>query len=352
MKRFFYSAFIIMAGVLVFGSCSDDEGAITPSGNYSPIRGEFPQGDSEYDDVIKEISEKYGVYLLYKDITEQDLNRTWVSTGTGPLIVAGAEEDRAAGAWNLPDEQLPFYVNYFSNHIFPNISEEFAQSAFPVKIYMINNLREEPRDFGEDDNEENENEESSEDTSTGTGGNNNITVYIGDFDSWAVSFTDEMMHGSNPEYSLKQLRCILIIELIKNAIEKGEIESPDEFWEGFDFGANTKLELNNPYKSNYKYKMGFVEMINDNFGTGYNKQVWVDYYFTSTYYWEKGKYPAYNLFTTYIKNAIWLTPEEFAAKYNPQKYPMITEKYNIVVNHMKEVYGIDLVGIANGPKEE
>lgn len=347
MKRVVYSAIILMAGFFILGSCSDDEDAITPSGNYSPLRGEFPQGDTEYDKTIENISKEYGVYLLYKDITEQDLNRDWMSTGTGDLYVAGIEEERENGRWNLPDEQLPFYVNYFSNHIFPNITKEFAKSAFPVKIYMINNLRTEPRIFGDEEEDETENES---DATTGTGTSSFTPIKLGNFDNWAVSFSEEMMYGNNPEYALKQLRCILINELIKNSMEKGEIDSPDEFWEGFDFTEGVKMELYNTAKDNYKYKLGFIEMINDKFGTGRLGQVWIDYYFSSVSYWEKGN-PNYNLFTTYIKNAIWLTPEEFAQKYDPVKYPMIHEKYNIVVNHMKEVYGLDIVGIARGPQE-
>ena len=45
---------------------------------------------------------------------------------------------------------------------------------------------------------------------------------------------------------------------------------------------------------------------------------------------------------------MWLTPEEFEARYPKSLYPMLTEKYEIVVTHMKETYGIDLVGIAIG----
>ena len=109
-----------------------------------------------------------------------------------------------------------------------------------------------------------------------------------------------------------------------------------------------------PTKTNYKYKLGFVDMINDNFGTGVQKQVWVPDYAneTSCYYWEKDKYPHYNLFTTYIKNAMWLTPEEFEARYPAAKYPMIKEKYNIVVNHLLDEYGINLVGIAKGANKQ
>jgi hypothetical protein len=45
---------------------------------------------------------------------------------------------------------------------------------------------------------------------------------------------------------------------------------------------------------------------------------------------------------------MWLTPEEFEARYPKSLYPMLTEKYEITVKHMKEQYGIDLQGIAYG----
>lgn len=338
MKRLLILASILIATTATFTACHDDEENITPSGNYSPIRGGFPQGDSEYDIIINDIKNEYGVYLLYKDITEADLNRNWLSTGTGDIYVAGDDDERDALAWNLPEEQLPYYVDYFRNQIFSNISKEFANSAFPVKMYMINNLRTEPRDFGED----------SGDVSASTGDPHKLLMK-GNFDCWAISFTDEMMNSNEADYALKQQRCMLIIELIKNIDSKGELSSPDEFWAGFNF--NDTMDIKKPSAPNYKYKLGFVDMINDNFGTGQRKQVWVDYYFTSTIYWEKSN-PNYNLFTTYIKNAIWLTPEEFEERYPSNEYPMITEKYNIVVKYMKETYGIDLVSVARGVAKE
>ena len=338
MKRFIKSAVIIFAAFALFNACSSEDD-LTPSGNYSPIRGGFPQGNSEYDSIINDIKNDYGVYLLYKDITEEDLNRDWVSAGTGDIYVGGYDEERDDPAWNLPEAHLPFYVNFFYSYIFPNLSKEFAQTTFPVKIYMIHNLRTEPRDFGEDSGE--------------VGGTNTDpfkSIKLGNFDNWAISFKDEVINGGDAEYSLRQQRCMFMIQAIYNAIEKGDIDSPDEFWAGYDFSSDKKMNNVDPSKANYKYKLGFVDMINDNFGTGVQKQVWAPNYAneTSCYYWEKDKYPHYNLFTTYIKNAMWLTPEEFEARYPSSNYPMVKEKYDIVVSHMLEAYGIDLVGIARG----
>ena len=337
MKRILKTAFILFACIVTFNACNEEE-VLTPSGNYSPIRGGFPQGNTEYDSIINDIKNDYGVYLLYKDITEEDLNRDWVSAGTGAIYVGGYEHERDDWSWNLPYEHLPFYVNYFKNYIFPNITKDFANATFPVKIYMIHNLRTEPRDYGEDN------------VVDGTDTDPEKSIKLGNFDNWAISFKDEIINGDNAEYSLKQQRCIFMIQTIYNAIEKGHIESPDELWTGYDFSEGKKMNHEDPSKANYKYKLGFVDMINDNFGTGVQKQVWVPPYAseTSCYYWEKNQYPNYNLFTTFLKNAMWLTPEEFEERYPSSKYPMIKEKYDIVVEHMLTKYGINLVGIARG----
>ena len=326
----------------MFCSCNEDE-EIIPTGDYSPIRGGFPQGTTSYDSLIYDIKQEFGVYLLYKDITEEDLNRDWVSVGTGDIYVGGYEEERNDRSWNLPEEHLPFYVDYFYNYIFPNISPDFAYTSFPVKIYMIHNLRTEPRDFGEDSGE--------------NAGSTTLdpykTIKLGNFDNWAISFKDEIINGSDTEYALKQLRCVFMIEAIKNAMAKGEITSPDEFWTGFDFSTDKKMDHKDPSKENYKYKLGFIDVLNDNFGTGQLKQLWRPMEtIVSCYYWEKGKYEQYDLFKAYVKNAMWLTPEEFEERYPKDLYPMLTEKYEITVMHMKEQYGIDLQGIAYGIKKD
>lgn len=344
MKKHILTIAIALAGLFLSTGCEED--IITPSGNYSPIRGGFPQGNSKYDSIINNIKNEYGVYLIYKDITEEDLNRDWVSVGTGDIYVAGYDHERNDTAWHLPEKHLPFYVNYFNNYIFPNISQDFAKSAFPVKIYMIHNLRTEPRDFGEDS-----------ENNGGTTLDPYKSIKLGNFDNWAISFKDEIINATDNDSILKQQRCVFMIEAIKNAMDKGEITSPDEFWTGFDFSSRKNengkemniMDHKDPSKDNYKYKLGFIDDINDNFGTGIMKQLWRPLEtVTSCYYWEKDKYPEYNLFKAYIKNAMWLTPEEFEARYPKSLYPMLTEKYEIVVTHMKETYGIDLVGIAKG----
>ena len=374
MKQLFKITLVVLTALVSFTACRDNEDEITPSGNYSPIRGGFPQGDSELDQRIYQIKQDYGVYLLYKDVTETDMNRTWESAGTGNIIVAGYEADREKNTWDLPLDHLPFYVEFFDNYIFPNITKEFAQSTFPVKIYMIHNLREEARTFGDENEEGNNN---------GTGVAPNKNLHIGTFDNWVISFPEEVAKGTDTgadtEYMLKQQRCIFMTNVIQNSIQKGDLKIPNEFWADYSMNKDTKCledkhdgcdkvyipkdtlisedEARKIKESeNGLYSLGFVDVLESKFGTGRTTRIEKQIYHTRgwvhTDYWTSKVNPTCDLFEAYIMNAMWFTPEEFHQKYNTGKNTLIKKKYDFVVDYMKKQYGIDLVGIANGKKKQ
>ena len=48
MKLNKYFAFVAL-GMLGMTSCTQTDDPLEPSGNYSPVRFEFPQGDNEWD---------------------------------------------------------------------------------------------------------------------------------------------------------------------------------------------------------------------------------------------------------------------------------------------------------------
>jgi hypothetical protein len=380
MKQLFKITLIVLTTLVSFTACRESDEDITPSGNYSPIRGGFPQGDSELDKRIYQIKQDYGVYLLYKDVTETDMNRTWESVGTGNIIVAGDEADRKKNTWDLPFDHLPFYVDFFDNYIFPNITKEFAQSTFPVKIYMINNLREEPRNIGKDK----ENGENNDKAGTGVAPNKNL--HIGTFDNWVISFPEDVAKGTETgaeaEYMLKQQRCIFMTNVIKNSIQKGDIKAPVEFWSDYsmnkdaqcsdgkhdscdkvyvptDTVPNLSEEKIREFKEGEKglYTLGYVDVLEEKFGTGNTTRIKKQIYnktrgWNHPDYWTSKVNPTCDLFEAFIMNAMWFTPEEFHKEYNTDKNTLIKKKYDFVVDYMKKQYGIDLVGIAYGKKKE
>lgn len=367
MKKFLKITIVALMAIVSFSACRESDEEITPSGNYSPIRGGFPQGESELDQRIYQIKQDYGVYLLYKDVTEEDMNRTWESPGTESIIVAGDEADREEGTWNLPIEHLPFYVDFFQNYIFPNITKEFAKATLPVKIYMIHNLREEPRNFGDDEEgskEENVPEE------PGTGSVSNKNLHIGKFDNWVISFPEEVINGADAEYTLRQQHCIFMTKIITNSIEDGKIVPPKGFWDKYDFTKSSTcytdkdhtncamVDVVNKDADNYLYKLGFVDVLEEKFGTGNTTEIIKNLNISDgkaqhAINWKaSNKDNTWDMFQAYIMNAMWFTPEEFDKRYEPETNTIIREQYDLVVSYMKEEYGIDLVGIANGPKKK
>ncbi len=368
MKQFIKITIFALIALVTFQACRDSEEEITPSGNYSPIRGGFPQGDSEYDQMIYQIKQEYGVYLLYKDVREEDMNRSWVSPGTSGIIIAGDSIDRDKGVWDLPEEHLPFYVDFFQNYIFPNISKEFAKTTLPVKIYMIHNLREEARNFS-DEEEENkeENNENSEDG--GTDGTTNKNLHIGTFDNWVISFPDSVIFGNDKEYILKQQRCMFMTHIIINSIESGKIVPPNGFWERYNLSKSNTCDLDrdhtncsminvvNENADNYLYKFGYVDVLEAKFGTGNKNEIIKNVNISNgkelhaTNWKATTKDVTWDMFQAYIMNAMWFTPEEFAQRYDTDENTIIAEQYELVVNHMYDKYGIDLQGIAYGIKE-
>lgn len=366
MKTYIKVTLLALVAFVSFTACRDNDEVITPSGNYSPIRGGFPQGDTEYDSIINDIKKEYGVYLLYKDVTEEDMNRTWISAGTGDIYVAGDPEERELGTWNLPMEHLPYYVDFFNDYIFTNITKEFANSTFPVKIYMINNLRTEPRDYGEDNKVEN----------PGTDSDPNKVIKLGDFDNWAICFPETVMEtllkgeeGNEmdkmlADYSLKQMRCVFMVNVIKNSIARGELVAPEEFWADYSMNKSEtcidgnhdtcdKVNIENKGSKNGLYTLGYVDVLEEKFGTGRStdiiKPITSEKGWLHPDYWTTKVNPTCDMFEAYIMNAMWFTPEEFHERYNTDKNTKIKEKYDLVVEYIKE-FGVDLVGIAYGKK--
>ena len=365
MREFFKITLIATAILVAFAACRDNDDDFAQLENYSPIRGGFPQGNSEYDSIILDIKNEFGVYLLYKDVTEEDMNRTWVSAGTGDIYVAGDSTERDKGSWNLPDEHLPLYVDFFRNYIFPNITKEFAHSTFPVKIYMINNLRTEPRFFGDEEEDGSDKESIQQGTDT----NPNKIIKLGDFDNWVISFPDSVIKGNNSEYALKQLRCIFMVNVIMNSINKGDITAPNGFWEAYDFKKSSTCDTDKDHTKctminvvdknadNHIYKFGYVDVLESKFGTGRSNEIIknVDIKKGQPLHadsWTENINPTWDMFQAYIMNAMWFTPEEFNERYQPDTNTLIKKQYELVVNHMMNEYGINLVGIAYGFQEK
>lgn len=437
MKRFIY---ITVASLITMTACTPSEDPITPSGNYSVLRMEFPQGNNSWDEDIKEIHDKYGVYLLYKDITPADLNRKWTGIGTGKLYYGD----------DVPGTEVPYYVDFFKNNVFPYASTEMIQKNFPVKIYLQKDFRGvDPNLGGGDDSGTGgtggtgtgtggtgtggtggtgtgtgagtggtgTGAGTGTGTGTGTGGTGTGTggtgtgtggtgtgtgtgtggtgtgtgtggtgtgtgtgtgsteIYIPDvagftptkfdgFDYWAISFSNTELYWLQKRAELKDKenktdvekaelakanetmavkRFSFINQFLTSQRMDNTLPEPEGLRDGMDFVSS--LNRSNPNHKNYVFNRGLIRWVDDN---GVEESLWSIY---TSYY----KQPNYNsggfyrdFFSLYIRAAMRFSPEEFYEKYPKEKYPLISEKYELVVRYMKDKYGIDLPGIAKG----
>ena len=352
---------------------SEDE--LTPSGNYSTTKFTFPQGNNTWDMEIKNIHDKYGVYLIYKEVTFVDLNRQWQSLGTGSLYSGDS----------LTNEQAPVYVDFLKNHFFNYIKPGLADKALPVRIYMLDNFRILSSDNPGDDTGGTGGTGTGDDDTGGTGGTgtgdtgtggtgtdgtgtggtgtggtgtggtgtggtgttdpNFIDLKTNGFDYWAISFTSDEMSGMSKE-SKRIKRNLLFRRFIEEALIKGIITEPKNFKDEVNYG---KPYFNRrPDDPNYYMTRGFIDIFKQDY-TFDNPPLNSDEY-TKPGWEEPDVYP-YRDFVSYIRAAMWYSPEEFEQKYPAAKYPLIAKRYNIVVNYMKTTYGIDLQNIATGPQE-
>ena len=379
-------------GIIITLMACYSEDDLTPSGNYSVTKFTFPQGNNAWDMDIKDIHDKYNVYLIYKEVTFVDLNRQWQSLGTGDQFTGDS----------LTNEQVPVYVDFLKNHFFAFISPGIAQKALPVKIYMLHNFKKVTSDDGTGGTGTGGTGTGGTGTGgtgtggtgtggtgtggtgtggtgtggtgtggtgtggtgtggtgtggtgtggTGTGGTggttdpNFVPLKIDGFDYWAISFTNDEMSNMDP-YSKKVKRNIFFRTFIENAIRKGSITEPAEFKDGMDYKTN--FNTNKPKDPNYYLTRGFLDIFKEQ-DLSPRTPFFIGEY-TGIGYENPDIYP-YADFVYYIRAAMWYTPDEFEAYYPTAKYPLIKKRYDIVINHLKNNYGIDIQQIAKGPQE-
>ncbi len=263
----------------------------------------------------------------------QDLNRKWTSVGTDNTFYGN----------DVPDGDMPFYMDFLKNRIFKHIGVEGVNSVFPVKVYLMENFRALP--YGMEDNEDLDNPG----TGTGSGANDygdKVSKYFqpmktNGFDYWTISFRKSEIEGRNPE-GPKRIAATIFYKVLYEAIRNGKYSEPENFRDGIDF--ETKLvDSKHTRDENCPLNRGIPIYITEHFGT-LNSQFEIE----GTYYIsEYRKGGTRDLFFQYIRTALYYTPEEFVKKYPVRYYPLLNEKYNLVLEYFLS-NGVDLASMAAG----
>ncbi|WP_302607530.1 hypothetical protein [uncultured Duncaniella sp.] len=356
-------------GLLSLTACNSDEEALDPTGNYSVLRFEFPQGDNDFDHEIKSIYDDYGIFIIYKDITSADLNRRWTSLGT----------DKLQDYVPVKEADIPFYVDFLRNHVFNYLTNDLAKRAFPVKMYIC-------EQFGDYDKIPSDlsgtgigtGRPSTETgggtgtggtgtggtgtggtgtggtgtggTGTGTGNKINQILTLNNssrlFDYWAVSFSrDGIDKKDKDEMRLARIRFIYLT--IKEAYMAGTIVDTPE--------ALSLLNFEKPYLDRDQEKQpGALDNPDHRLNRGFPYRLYEsDFKETTSYevgvaYMNLKEPITYNYFLNYIRVALYYSRDELVKKY--EKHPRIIAVYDAIVSDMKNTYGIDIVGINKGPQ--
>lgn len=127
-------------------------------------------------------------------------------------------------------------------------------------------------------------------------------------------------------------RVLILLQIVKKMVEKGNIVPPEGFAEMFDFKTAVAAGNANIEDPNYPYARGFpAQWYDDNSPSVYP--------ITSL----SETSPIHN-FRQYLHNAMIFTREQMLEKY--AKFPNIIENYDYIVNYMKTQYGWDVATIA------
>lgn len=123
-----YNVWILLF-CLTFTSCYEDDSIIPTPDPLAQAGGfEFPQGDNSWDNDAMKIYQDFGVKIIYKDITEKDLNKNWTGGGIGGSTRVFEN--------CLNEEMAAFYITFMKNHIFPYLNREVTDRVFPMYWYV------------------------------------------------------------------------------------------------------------------------------------------------------------------------------------------------------------------------
>lgn len=305
--------FILILLVTIFSACYDEDRIEALEPGEGMLRYEFPQGENVWDQDIVEISEQFGVYLIYKGYKEDDFNRSWTGTGLGGTLYSGDD---------LTDEQAEFSTRFMKNHIFAHLNKAIVSKVLPMYWYMVYDY------------------------------NNSSEIFPGmafkvahrfnanGLDFWGICLfygapcplTGETIETPETAEEFRLRRCEVLGYIFQKAFEKGNFVVPAEFADGIDYKTEVLSSNADRLNENYYIMRGFPGKMYPDFDD------FASVYGTPT--------PLKQHFLEHIKFAMRYTKNEFEKMWPSATYKLIHEKRQFVIDYMKNVCHVDLERIA------
>ncbi len=253
----------------------------------------LPQGgDAESDERIVDLYKKYGSYFLY-DFTVADLNWNQVANSTLYKLALG-EPKYAIDMLDLLDEVwLKFYP------------EEFLKKNLPYRVFMADTVY----------------------SVLSWTNRPEICVKTGD-NSLAFGYMNEDLKNKTAAEKLELKNTVqsLFFDLLQ--VRKA-ISIPEEFYKISDYSIKASADPNDP---DYARKRGFVA--NPLYGNE-----WCTYV-----NWQTKTLLQSDDLNYFLSSILRRTSGQWASDLT---YPLVKQKYDILVAHFKKEYNLDLTKIGN-----
>lgn len=293
----------MIAALVAFSSCYKED-KLMPTPMYNELLFEFPQDNKDYDRKIQSIQERNGTYVIYKDIDQNLINRSWINLFPDMPLVASP----------VSTSNISHYVDYLEDNFFRHFTSETFLKLLPKYFFILNDMHREEK---------------------GVAKAHQYTKTDG-IDFWALSF-QETENGGLKSYDSKKIRITLCYALIKKAFDEGLIEVPATFSQGIDY--------KNPIY-NYAYPDGTIPEPVHEFHyqlRGFVKYVQPDFEYES---------PATNInvvsmagedFLMFVRKILYSTPASFRTENS--RWDLVMKRYQIVLDVFNDL-GVDLNAIA------
>lgn len=307
--------FLLLSAVLCFGSCyQEDKLTLDADASGMMLRYTFPQGENRWDDIILEIKEKYRIYVIYKDLKDDDFNRTWL---------AGHGNTKNLGK-SLTDEQAEFSVKFFKEQVLDFIPPKLIERVAPTYIYLGYDVVEYSYDAYFD-------KEYFDPKATLVDGVDFWSFCLETSSSINIE-RPNLERPSTPE-EVFLARGGFIYAIVDEILKFGKIAVPKEFETDFDYKTAfvNKLPPSGIPDINHCNVRGFTgELISFNLINYSTNLTGVSY--TS---------PTKN-FYQYVKHVMRFTRDEFLLKYPEDKYPMVVKYFDFTAKYLIDNYQWDL----------
>ena len=357
--------------LILFGSvsCVDNDN-IGPIEKVNFLQFDFPQGNALWDKEIEQIAKDWGMYIIYKNVDSTHLNRMWtIPYYTDPIYVCSEPSS----------EDIQIYLDLVQEWLLGSLdkTKEEDKKQLPYYLYLVNDLN--------DGNPQSQ-----------TYQKRHIQFKKDGLDYWSLSFTsEELAAGLTPEI-IHSVACAFSYPSLKVRFETKEYKiapgfaemsdyeteigrrylsyeqwkeenpyMPDKgYYDNWDIDECDKDEYNAYQSRGFAVQLGedFKPITNKNGEPTYGAPTWMPWIVTISYGVELDRNPGpvaasieervMEDFMNMIRTAMTYSSEQI-------KYPLdiedpikqagnkiIIDKYNLVIEYMKNTYNIDLTKYA------